>query len=79
MKERLFLISRTVDLGSHEFKSVSVTVLGQNMYNAYGRFSDTANFPNYSACDEIGESDNPCLRYILPDGTRYYIKPMRNT
>jgi len=77
MKDRLFIISRTEELNSREFKSVSVVVLGQNMYNAYGRFSNAARLSNYSSCDEIGESDNPCVRYILPDGTRYYIKPHR--
>jgi len=75
IQDRLFTISRTTETGPKSYKSTNVVVLGQNMYNAFGRFSDTAQLPAYAACDEIGHSKNPCVRYILPDGTRYYVRP----
>lgn len=74
-KNKLYVISRTIEIDPSTFESAKVVVLAANPYNAFSQFRLAADMPKHLTCEDIGEPSNPCIRYIASGGTRFYVTP----
>jgi len=79
--KKLYTISRLIEISSREFETVELVVQASSAYNVYNQFKKVAGLPEAIDIDDIGEHDNPCIRFIVnrPDKDRLllYVKPFK--
>jgi hypothetical protein len=58
-----------------ENDSTNLVVLATSPRNAFYRYRQIAEMPKHLVCEDIGEPDNPCIRYLASGGARFYVQP----